>query len=144
MERLEGWLVQIFPAEFGFKWTDHIVDGVRDDDQHQHHNILFAIIQSQDGPLKCSLHWEITGMQKRVTCPLRPLMIKSGIIGKKTQSSSPMSWMGLDVEVLIFGKSYLLEKLSWIVSWLRIFIYYHHCALVLGSQICVYVTYWKS
>ena len=105
MERLEGWLVQIFPAEFGFKWTDHIVDGVRDDDQHQHHNILFAIIQSQDGPLKCSLHWEITGMQKRVTCPLRPLMIKSGIIGKKTQSSSPMSWMGLEMEVLIFGNT---------------------------------------
>ena len=93
---MKGWLVQIFPAEFGFKWTDHMVhDGCNDDDddddQHRHHNILFAIIQSQDGPLKCSLHWEITGMQKRVTCPLRPLMIKSGIIGKKTQSSSPMS-----------------------------------------------------
>ena len=102
---MEGWLVQIFPAEFGFKWTDHIVDGVRDDDQHQHHNILFAIIQSQDGPLKCSLHWEITGMQKRVTCPLRPLMIKSGIVRKKTQSSSPMSWMGLEMEVLIFGNT---------------------------------------
>ena len=71
---MKGWLVQIFPAEFGFKWTDHIVDGVgndgNDDDQHHHHNILFAIIQSQDGSLKCSLHWEITGMQKRVTWPL--------------------------------------------------------------------------
>ena len=32
-------------------------------------------------------------MQKRVTCPLRPLMIKSGIIGKKTQSSSPSNVM---------------------------------------------------
>ena len=104
---MEGWLVQIFPAEFGFKWTDHIVDGVRDDDQHQHHKILFAIIQSQDGPLKCSLHWEITGMQKRVTCPLRPLMIKSGIIGKKNTIiiaivNDNLSWMGLEMEVLIF------------------------------------------
>ena len=35
---MEGWLVQIFPAEFGFKWTDHIVDGVRDDDQHSVRN----------------------------------------------------------------------------------------------------------
>ena len=95
---MEGWLVQIFPAEFGFKWTDHMVHGDGDDDdeddnRHHPHNILFAIIQSQDGPLKCSLHREITGMQKRVTCPLRPLimiMIKSGIIGKtqNTKSSS--------------------------------------------------------
>ena len=92
---MEGWLVQIFPAEFDFKCTDHMVhDGCKDDDddddQHHHHNILFAIIQSRDGPLKCSLHREITGMQKRVTCPLRPLMIKSGIVGKtqNTKSSS--------------------------------------------------------
>ena len=35
---MESWLVQIFPAEFGFKWTDHIVDGVRDDDQHSVRN----------------------------------------------------------------------------------------------------------
>ena len=92
---MEGWLVQIFPAEFGFKWTDHIVDGVRDDDQHHHHNILIAIIQPQDGPLKCSLHREITGKQKRVTCPLRPLIIKSGIVGK-TQNKKSSSYIVRD------------------------------------------------
>ena len=97
---MKGWLVQIFPAEFGFKWTDHIVDGVRDDDQ------LF--VRNYSIPRWSTEMFSPSGNHGNAEKGNLPTQASDDQIRyywQKTQSSSPMSWMGLEMEVLIFGNT---------------------------------------